>query len=149
MMRVREATIDDCYALAPRLRREDVAEVYAASRSTPLEALVRGLDLSVMTWAILDGEEVVGMFGVASIDGTDAGSPWMLCSDGLVRIQWQFIRQSRRYIDKLHEYFRVLWNAADVRNVVHLRWIRRCGFEFLSTYTHNDTEFVQFMKIKE
>jgi hypothetical protein len=149
MVIVREAVETDCHDLAPRLRAEDVAEVWASSRSSPLSALLSGLTAG-KCWTILGYEgEIVGMFGVAPIEGGPAGSPWMLCSEGLVGIQRDFIRQCPAWIDRMHEDYPVLWNAADTRNVVHLKWLRRCGFDFTSTFTLNDIEFVQFMKTKE
>ncbi len=149
MATVREAVETDCLDLAPRLRAEDVAEVWASSRSTPLSALLSGVTYG-NCWTILGNKgEIVGMFGVAPIEGSHAGSPWMLCSEGLVGIQREFIRQCPAWIDLMHEEYTFLWNAADTRNVVHLKWLRRCGFDFGPTITINDIEFVQFMKTKE
>jgi hypothetical protein len=150
MATVRDAVHGDCLDLAPRLRAEDVEEVWASSRSTPLAALLSGLVYSTYCWTILNHEgEIVGMFGVAPIAGSSVGSPWLLCSEGLVGIQREFIRQCPAWIDRMHEDYTVLSNLADTRNVVHLKWLRRCGFDFMSTVTINDNEFVQFMKVKE
>lgn len=127
MLVVRPHLPGDAAALVPRLRPEDVREIEAATGEEPLEAIERCSAASEPCFAITAGARVIAIFGVVP-DGPDKGVIWMVGSDEITQSPFTFARRSRAWVDRLHERYRVLWNLADARNKVHLRWIRWCGF---------------------
>lgn len=126
----REARFEDCAELALTMRKEDREEIWHHSRFTPLLALQGGLLMSKKCWSIIRDDRVVGMFGVASVDGT-IGVPWMLASDELVDIQIAFLRGCKDYLEEMFQGFELLCNSVWIGNAVHIRWLRWMGFKFL------------------
>ena len=118
--------------LAPALREADKQEIYATSGKSGLEGLRLSYDASPVRYSIMEGEEPVAMFGVCP-DSDNSGVVWLLASDALKHRSTQFLRESKKYIDTLHEEANadLLWNLTDKRNVVHHKWLRWCGFSFI------------------
>ncbi len=141
----------DALYLAPRLRPEDVREVEALGDS-PLSALEAGLTGHTCLSIVNHGGEVVGMCGINHDPafGSSQAAVWLLASPGLVKIQREFMRQTRPVLEMFHESFPLLWNLVDTRNEVHLRWLRYFGFIFLRLHPHvgpTDTPFYEFVRI--
>jgi GNAT superfamily N-acetyltransferase len=136
-------------ALAPRMRAADVAEVYAAARHAPLEALTRSLAISTHAWCgIMDGE-VACLFGVGmrSLLG-GVGSPWMLGSDLIEQHGKAFLRRSRGVVAQMQAAYPELENWVDARNAVSIRWLRWLGFtlEPAAPFGPFDCPFHRFWK---
>ena len=90
------ASADHIPAIAAHVREADRAELWAASCSTPEQALARSLGASRLAWTgTIDGVPVC-MFGVApaSILG-DVGRPWMIGTDHLDRHPFVFLRRCK------------------------------------------------------
>lgn len=154
MAYVRQATEEDARYLAPRLRKEDMEEVRANTGEDPLTALLHGLEVSTPCYAIINNtEEPVGMFGAGPLPVPNLGFVWMLASPGLVDIQVPFLRQSKRWIEQMHkDVAPVLTNVVDVRNKVHIRWLKWCGFTFLRRHEDFGVEkrpFVEFVRLQQ
>ncbi|MBB6211013.1 hypothetical protein [Novispirillum itersonii] len=116
-------------ALAPRLRAADVAEVWAAHRALPEQALAGSLAVSDWAGAGVVGGRVEALFGVAA----DAGDPhtgivWLLASPVLEAHPLTVLRYSRMVVDHWQRRYRLLTNWVDARNRVSLRWLRWLGF---------------------
>lgn len=115
-------------------RPADVAELSVTSKSTPEEAMLRGLRASPMAFTgMVDGVPVC-MFGASpySILG-GMGAAWMIGSRGLepLRVQKALLRESRPMLDVLQGlYPALLYNFVDSRNVCAIRWLRWLGFTF-------------------
>lgn len=115
--------------MAPRVRQADRDEMYAASLSTPEEALERGLERSTKAWAALFDGEVACIFGVApgtSLSGV--GYPWMLGTDLVDKHQVTFLRGCAKYVDDMAADFDSLVNYVDARNTKAIRWLKWLGF---------------------
>ena len=57
---MRGATLEDCYSLAPKLRKEDKEEIKANANIKPMDALIKGFQLSEVPISIFnDKEEIV------------------------------------------------------------------------------------------
>lgn len=141
---IRKAVTTDITELALTMRFEDVAEVHHASRSTPLEALIRGFVGSDQPYAIERDGRVVAIFGMVPFEGRGA-CPWMLGAPNL-RHCTSLLRQCRKIVDDAVEQYGFLANAVWASNKVHVNWIRWLGFEFYGNYTRNGEEFLTFHK---
>jgi hypothetical protein len=127
---VREATEQDAYELAPKLRDEDVAEIWAANRATPLDALLLGVRSKYgKAWTGLDGNEVKLMFGVTANSAfTSIGVPWFLSAPLTPSQDVALARRSIYYVEMMRADFPMLENYTDARHKAAIRWLRWCGF---------------------
>lgn len=122
-------------AISSRARPEDIAELWAVARTTPAEAMQRGLETTVdASTALLDGVPVA-MFGAApySILG-GMGTPWMIGTTDLRRwsAQKELLRVSVPALERMQKRFpSLLFNVVDQRNKAAQRWLLWLGFRFL------------------
>lgn len=150
----RPSTPEDCLSLAPRLRKEDVAEIKAVNGNDPLPELQQALRVSDECWTIEHRDEqsseglVIGMFGVAPLEGAPGvGAIWLLASDDLPKIRWSFLKRTRPWIEHFLSKYPILTNWVDSRNEVHIKWLKWAGFQFTSvTEQFSGEPFHQFVK---
>lgn len=115
--------------VARAMRQADRDEIWASSRSLPVEALVGGFNGSSHVWTGLVGGEPICMFGVAPVSLlSGAGRPWMLGTDGVERHQVAFLRRCRPCVAAMRSVYDSLENWVDERNAVAHRWLRWLGF---------------------
>ena len=115
--------------LAPVTREADRQEVWASSRSTPEQALVKGLAVSSRAWTVFFNGEVAAMWGVSpAAILSSTGVPWLLSSPAVDRHPVTFLRGSRALVDDLHDGYPVLRNYVDARYERCIRWLRWLGF---------------------
>lgn len=149
---VREASVLDAIRLAPRLRQEDKDEIKAASGHSPEAALVEGVFVSDPCWTVFsDEDEPIVMFGVAPSFVEDVGSPWLLAAPEVEKIAIPFLRGGFAYLKQMHERYPLLFNFADARNVVHLKWLRWLGFKFIQrheTFGVEQRPFIEFVRLE-
>ena len=149
---IRPATLADCEFLAPRLRAADLMEIEALDGSEPLPALVESFNASSLARVMEHQGEPFAIYGVApSPECSDCtrGVSWMLGSDGLKDHSMWFLRTCRDMLAEMHTHAEVLFNVVDVRNTVHINWLRWAGFSFGQKYPRNGTEFWSHWRIKE
>lgn len=113
---------DDWKRVLTDMRPADRAEV-AALGTDPETALRGSLALSEAAFTIREGDDAIGMFGVAA-----NGAVWMLGTGGIERVKFRFLRKCSPWVNALHAVSPMLWNWADSRNALHLRWLRWLGF---------------------
>lgn len=130
MTGVRPSEEGDAESLAPRLRAADVAEIEAAGIESPIEALRHGFAHSMQPLTVVVDDEPAAMFGVVRECNHDIGRIWLLGTDGLFSVRVKFARQSRPWLAHVARPFRVVTNYVDMRNEVHVRWLRWCGARF-------------------
>lgn len=123
-----KATAEHAEYLAPRLRDQDVAEIWAASRVQPHEALMEALGGEAFT-GIVDDEPAC-MFGCRPVSPLhpQVAIPWLLGTEKMVSRPWTFLRVSHIYVRNLKERHQLLYNYVDARNTVAVQWIRSLGF---------------------
>lgn len=147
---VRPATQDDVNLLAPNLRQADILECKLNAGLEPGDALQMGLDLSAEVHSIMSAAgKPLGMFGVGRTVMKGVGCVWMLASDRLIDYKWQFLRDSRKWVDHLHTDWPVLWNYVYAKNELHLKWLRWLGFELLKLhprYGAGQAPFFEFVR---
>lgn len=129
----RETEGRDITALSKNMRSYDRDEVYAASGSTPYEALRSSHDRSIEAFTGLADDVPFMIFGVAPVSTlTSIGTPWLLCSENIWDHRRELIRVSapvtRSWLDNT---FSVLINYIDARHKPGLRWARHTGFTIL------------------
>jgi len=123
------ATVEHARAMAPRMRKEDAAEVWASLHAGPLEALEISLSWSLFAWTWMVGGEPAAMFGIGTADvmGT-TGIPWLLSTDAVERFSTTFLRGCKRNLRTLLRTFPHIENYVDARYTRCIRWLEWLGF---------------------
>ena len=137
---------EHAYQLAPHMKQVDREEVKAASGLEPLEVLLKSLELSEKACAILAENEVIAMGGLVRLNET-TGIPWALTSDKIGLYPKEFCKIIKGLIQEFHQRYPLLTNFCDVRNTTTIRWLKWCGFQFVSRipeYGVIKTPFLQF-----
>ena len=124
-----KATLDDALLMANNMRKADINEVWATSRSSPIEALVKSLEHSEQARTGRVNGEIVCMFGVSrqNLMGMH-GSIWLLGTDLLKKNAIRFLREAKREVMDLSKNFVIIENYCDARNKVALNWLKWLGF---------------------
>lgn len=81
----------------------------------------------------------------------DIGTPWLVGTSGLEANGLSFARQTRHYVDALHEDYRVLTNFVDARNDAAIDWLLFAGFNLIDAYPRHGPEarlFFQFSRTR-
>ena len=149
---MRGATLEDCYSLAPKLRKEDKEEIKANANIKPIDALIQGFHLSEVPVSIFnDKEEIVCMLGCCPTNIHSAAIVWLLASDDLKKdIPLRFLRHSRGVVEIFQKRYPVLYNFIDARNTLHIKWLKWCGFHFINkhyNYGYEKRLFYEFVRI--
>jgi hypothetical protein len=147
---LRVATIEDAVTLAPRLRAADRDECIALTGGDPLMALIASLQVSELALAMVGREgEVVGLCGIGRGNTEIDRTIWMMASDDLLKYKTEFLRKSRDWITEMNQKHPLLWNWADSRNELHLKWLRWNGFIFInrSPVHPGGPDFIHFVRI--
>jgi hypothetical protein len=150
----RLATVHDIKPVAAAMREEDKAEVMAGCGQSPDHALLfcyfKGSPC--MTMVGRSGRPV-GMWGVVD-QGEGVGRIWLLATDELVEDKQnsiQFLRQAKPWLAQMFQRYEVLFNCADARNQVHIKWLRWMGFTFIAehpNYGNEGRSFLEFVKVR-
>lgn len=152
MILVRPTEPEDIQSLAPRLRQEDLRELEALNGCSAQKALSEGLRDSDECWSITFNDLVIGMFGVAPLEGRpDAGAIWLLASDDLPKIRWEFLKKTRPWVGYFLSKYPKLTNMVDSRNTQHVKWIKWAGFNFINEYEvgPEKVRFLEFFKQRD
>lgn len=129
---VRPSEHGDGMALSKNLRLADRREVIAHSGESPRTGVETALWKSDKCWTVLLDDEPIAIFGYC-LDGDDSANIWMLGSDKIRDIKWQFLRESKRWLHRITKDFKRVWAVADVRNKVHKDWYDWLGFTTVTT----------------
>lgn len=123
------ATEEHIIEVANKARPEDKAELWAATMSTPIVTLRRGLEHSDTAYAgLLDGMAVC-VWGVAPVCLlTGLGAPWMVGTSDLDIHATKFLRRCRAPLLELFSGYDRLENYVDARNTKAIRWLKFMGF---------------------
>ena len=149
---MRVATLEDCYTLATKLRKEDKEEIKANANIQPKEALIQSFRLSELPLAIVnDKNEVVSMFGCCRTANSSCAVVWLLASDDLKNdIPFRFLKHCREVTNIFQKRYQVLFNFVDARNTLHIKWLKWCGFTFINkhyNYGYEKRLFYEFIRI--
>lgn len=115
--------------IANNMRDQDVAEVWASSHQTPMEALMTGWNDSEYSVVITVNKKPAAMVGILRRDVLSGiGIVWVLGTDEIVRYKKQFLIHSKAVINELLTLSPKLYNYVHVKNTVSVEWLRRTGF---------------------
>lgn len=146
------AGLEHALALAPRLRKGDLAEIKAASGEDPEDVLVFSLALSTLCWAWLYKGRVMGLFGVVEWSGRPGvGIPWLLAARGAERHKVFLVRHSKEYQERMLDVYPQLENWVDCRNTASIQWLSWCGFALAEVdpfYGAQRLPFIRFLKAR-
>lgn len=131
---VRDSTETDIENIANNMRKSDMDEIWASHHHKPREALEKALKDSFMCLTVLRDNLPIAMFGlyVENIISTDANI-WLLATDDLVKIQYKFLKHSRRFIEMFLKFYPHLSNFVDDRNTASIKWLKFCGAKMNGT----------------
>ncbi len=134
------------------MREEDAAEVKAAGNDTPLSALGSSYFMSHRCYTVTVDGSPEAMFGVAPVT-EDFGGVWLLGTSVVFeRAPIWFLRQSKKWLDKLSEGFEYVGNCVDERNEKHCSWLEWLGFvpvAFLPEFGFEQRPFIKYVKCVE
>lgn len=149
--RWRLATFSDVADVASRLRKEDIQEGWAMLGVDPVPYLINCYD-PARTWVIFNAQdENVALAGATPMKEPGLGQVWMVATDALTLHSIEFLKHTPRFIGMLHEEFPCLFNWVDARNLVHIKWLRWCGFNFINKHDKwgpYGLPFYSFVRIK-
>lgn len=115
--------------VAEFMREADVKEIYLASKKTPHDALVEGFNDSLYCWTILLDKEPIGIFGLSSVSILgNAGTPWLLGTDGMLKVRRQFVKESGSHVDFMNTVYPHLVNFVHAGNAASIRWLKSLNF---------------------
>lgn len=132
------ATEEHAIDIAENMRQADVDEIWASSRSTPMQSVMAGLLVSrdpkviQCVWhdtksGTADGRAMC-IFGVTTPTILSRiGSPWMLGHRDLHLHSKTFLKLSREYVRQMKQEYDILVNWVDARNTLSLRWMKWVG----------------------
>ncbi|GGD03447.1 hypothetical protein GTQ45_01985 [Pyruvatibacter mobilis] len=148
MPTVRSAVLEDCHNLAPNLRPADAAELRAFAGYEPLEGLVESFKVSAQRYVIEHEGEVLTIFGASpSPHDPTCGLAWMMASTSLEDHSIWFLRNTYWMEKLVDDHYDWLFNFIDIRNEVHMKWLRWCGWEFGAVHENFGVEGRPFQEI--
>lgn len=147
----RRAKLADAYYVASRLRGADKAELDALGHTDYLQPLLQGIAQSDPCYTIITPDErPCAIFGVMPVSTPEFGVVWLLGTDEVTANGRDFLRQSSRWMKRMHKKYAVLYNHVDYRNKVHLRWLKWIGCSFTNVINLGPDKlpFKEFVHLK-
>jgi len=122
-------TTDLVEAIAADMRQQDIDEVWASDRKTPLDALRMGWEASHRSVIVMIDDVPCVMIGLVIHDIlSGSGVPWLLGTDSALKHRREFITLVPQIIDEMLDTCPRLHNYVHVDNTVSVRWLKRIGF---------------------
>ena len=150
MTLIRVATLDDVPYLAANLRQADIDELTAVGGTDVTAALICSLEASTEKWCAVDpAGNTAALFGVAPSQYPGVGMPWMIATDYINSVPKETIRQTRRYVQRMHVHYPILTQMVDYRNVTSVCWMQWLGFKIHRVVVRHGVEnrpFIHFIR---
>lgn len=133
---VRRSVRSDVEYLKDHLKQADIDEIYAASHSTPEEALTSCLEDSVYCWTVSSGVPFM-IFGIGATSLLDdKACVFMLSSKDVEKIKKRFLKGSREFVDIMLGIYPKLFNFVDARHTKSIAWLTYLGAELQEAKPH-------------
>lgn len=151
---VRISTEADCETVSANMRKADIEEIRANSNSKPIDALRLGLAYSQPCFTIVTEDlDPVAMFGVCPVRRASpkTGQIWMLGTDKMWDIRFDLVKKVSLWLDAITKSYDFVYNVIDKRNRVHIKFIKRLGFQLIREipeYGHGRLPFIEFVRYK-
>lgn len=144
----REAVPSDCAPIGAALREADTRELEASLGFAGEEAVLFSLAHSDCSYTVADQDGPFMIFGLVDSDQEGVGIVWLLSTDKINDYPRTFLKFSLKWVDWCNERYPVLTNIVDLRNTLHIRWLRWLGCEFPAQHKvgPDETLFVQFVR---
>ena len=130
---IRPASMEDVVDLTPRLRWEDVEEVYAAGLTVgfALAEGVRTPGAEAYTAVFQPTGGRIAIFGAVptSLAG-DSCVVWLLGSRRVDDCKFEYLHIGKRFLAYLRSRYRLLFNHVDERSLRSIRMLKILGFRF-------------------
>lgn len=151
MIFTRPIEAGDIEILAKHLRQADIQEITATTNDSPFTVLQNCVLWSSICHTIVsNSNKPLAIFGIApDPERDDTARVWLLGSEELATHSFFFLRNSSKWIEKFHQEYSVLWNYIDVRNKVHIRWLKWCGFNFIRRIDKHGIEKRSFYEFEK
>ena len=81
--------------------------------------------------------------------GKKLGMIWLLSSPEIKNISIPFLRNCNGVLDLYLKAYPVLYNYIDARNLLHVKWLRWLGFNFIKVhydFGYEKRKFIEFVK---
>ncbi len=152
---IREATLDDVYSVAARLRYGDLDELTALYGNTmPPAALLAASRVcsSMCRVGGLEGGKPLVIYGVAPMHGVEGvGVPWMLSTSEVERrdVARLALRHCAAAVEEMNAAYPLLVNYVDDRNTLSKRWLKWLGFKFVRRGNRGVEQrpFIEFVRL--
>ncbi len=146
MIVIRPALRSDAEWVGEHLRHEDAQEVRTVTGLNPALSVLRAYLLSFECYAVYPatlGRKPCALFGVGGDSSTETlGVVWFLATDAARGLGVSLLREANYWLDHLARHFSGgIYNYADERNTLHLRWCRLTGFTLGDTIDINGYPF--------
>ncbi len=149
MIEIRTSVLPDISRTVRDLRTADYEEIKALGVD-PYDALFHG-HVHGECYTAVGKNGIICMFGV--VPEGDAGRIWLLGTNSVSNNYFGFCRLSKKWLLRLRPRYRMLFNVADARNDLTIRWLQWLGFEFGNTLTlgpagHQFKEFCLWQSVQ-
>ena len=129
MINFKAPTPEAIKIIADNMREEDVKEVWASGRFTPIEALELSIESSDKSVVVYDDDVPLAALGIVLRDFlSGVGVPWLLSAKQALKHKRQFLELSPPVIDEMMEMCSKLVNHVHTENKLTIRWLKWCGF---------------------
>ena len=146
---LRKSKLKDFKFVVENMREMDRLETYYQTDMTPEDALsVTFLGSQINMTIASDDDEPIGLCGVFK-----DGCIWCIATDELFdnkKYRIQLIRQGRKWVDKLLESYKILYNYVYAENTSAIKWLKALGFTFVNlheSYGQQKKPFYEFLRI--
>lgn len=148
---IRDALLEDVLYLRNWLRKSDIEELWATSRSLPERGLLNAYLISERPLSIVYKDKVVGMFGVCSTDPYHTtGSVWFLASDDVASAKKTFLKLSRKVAAMFLSRYSTICNYVDAENTKSIEWLKWCGANLSEPAPHGpDKKLFRYFTISK
>ena len=146
---LRKSKLEDFKFVVENMREMDRLESYYQTDMTPEDALsVTFLGSQINMTIASDDDQPIGLCGVFK-----DGCIWCIATDELFdnkKYRIQLIRQGRKWVDKLLESYKILYNYVYAENTSAIKWLKALGFTFVNlheSYGQQKKPFYEFLRI--
>jgi hypothetical protein len=135
------------------MREADRVEVRASHGHSPVEALLRGVEVSDMVETVVDEDGTpFAILGVAPrCRLTGNGAPWLLGTDDVVKNRRAMVQDAGPVLDRMMNLYPSLENYVHCDNRISVRWLKSIGFKFDEPVVipYSGEKFMRFHMKKE
>ena len=147
---VRNSEVEDALKMAHNLRKADMNELQAVlgNNLDTAHILYEGIKNSDNPRTFLVDGEPSAIYGVVNAQSDDlkVGWVWLLGTNKIKKAKTFFLKHSKKELAEQEKEYDVLANYVDVRNTVHIKWLKWLGFKALRevNYGVEQRKFYEF-----